>query len=174
NITNWEKHQNIEGLDKIREQTRKRVARYRAKQKELPKGNVTCNVTVTQGNATEEELEEEEDIEEDIDTTKVLTKEKINLIIKEWNKLNLQRLVSINSNTKRHDMLKARIKEYSFDEVVQAIQLIDKSSFLKGQNDRNWIITFDWLVRPNNFVKVLEGNYTDKGAKRGKHGERDK
>ena len=58
-ISNWEKHQNVEGLDKIREDTRKRVARHRAKQKALKLGNVTCNVTVTEGNDTEEEVEEE-------------------------------------------------------------------------------------------------------------------
>ena len=35
-INNWHKHQNIEGLDKIREQTRLRVAKHRANQKQLP------------------------------------------------------------------------------------------------------------------------------------------
>lgn len=34
-ITNWEKHQNIEGLDKIREQNRLRQEKYREKQKQL-------------------------------------------------------------------------------------------------------------------------------------------
>ena len=46
-IKNWEKYQNVEGMDKIRKQTRERVAKHRAK----------CNVTVTQCNATEEEKE---------------------------------------------------------------------------------------------------------------------
>jgi predicted phage replisome organizer len=32
-ISNWEKHQNIEGMEKIREQTRKRVDKYRSKKK---------------------------------------------------------------------------------------------------------------------------------------------
>ena len=50
-LPNWEKHQNIDGMEKIKEQTRKRVARHREKQKELAIGNVT----VTQGNALEEE-----------------------------------------------------------------------------------------------------------------------
>ena len=59
-------------------------------------------------------------------------------------------------------MLKARIKEYSLDEVIQAIENIEKSPFLKGQNKNGWMITFDWLIRPNNFPKVLEGNYIDK------------
>ena len=62
-ISNWEKYQNVEGMEKIREQTRKRVANYREKQKLLT-GNVTGNATVTQGNAIEE------DIEEDIDKEK--------------------------------------------------------------------------------------------------------
>jgi predicted phage replisome organizer len=67
-ITNWDKHQNIEGLDKIREQTRRRVADYRERQKELPEPeptecNVTGNATVTQGNATEIDIEEDKEID---------------------------------------------------------------------------------------------------------------
>lgn len=63
-ISNWEKYQNIEGLERIREQTRLRVAKHRKKQKLL-----SCNVTVTQGNATEEERRKKnkkEDKEKDI------------------------------------------------------------------------------------------------------------
>ena len=44
-LPNWEKHQNIDGMEKIKEQTRNRVARHREKQKNLALGNVTCNVT---------------------------------------------------------------------------------------------------------------------------------
>jgi predicted phage replisome organizer len=40
-LTNFEKHQNIEGLDRIREQGRLRTAKFREKQKLLPQGNVT-------------------------------------------------------------------------------------------------------------------------------------
>ena len=55
-LPNWEKHQNIDGMEKIKKQTRNRVAKYRKKQKSLASGgNVTCNVTVTDGNATEED-----------------------------------------------------------------------------------------------------------------------
>ena len=53
-IAGWEEYQNIDGLDKIREQTRKRVAKCR-ENKRLETGNVTGNVTVTDGNAVEEE-----------------------------------------------------------------------------------------------------------------------
>ena len=57
-LPNWEKHQNVDGIEKTKEQTRKRVARYREKQKQLlENGNVTSNVTVTQSNATDIEID---------------------------------------------------------------------------------------------------------------------
>lgn len=50
-ISNWEEYQNVDGMDKIREQTRKRVANYRSRKKqELLQENPTdcdSNVTVT-------------------------------------------------------------------------------------------------------------------------------
>lgn len=69
-LSSWEKYQSIDRLTEIREQTRARVAKHREKQKLLAAGqldgesNVTCNVTVTQGNALEE------DIDKDIDKDK--------------------------------------------------------------------------------------------------------
>ena len=65
-IAGWEEYQNIEGMEKIREQNRLRQANFKAKKK-LLQGNVTANVTVTQGNATEKEIEEEKDLDIDID-----------------------------------------------------------------------------------------------------------
>lgn len=63
-IPNWEKHQNVDGLDKVREQTKNRVARYRERQKEklLGSGNATSNVTVTHGNGTDKDKEIDKDI----------------------------------------------------------------------------------------------------------------
>ena len=62
-ISNWEEYQNVDGMDKIREQTRKRVANYRSRKKQelLQENSTDCdsNVTVTHDNAI--------DIEEDID-----------------------------------------------------------------------------------------------------------
>lgn len=61
-LTNFMRYQNQEGLDKIRQQTRKRVAEYRER-KRLAQGNATCNVTVTLRNAIEEEKEEDQEKE---------------------------------------------------------------------------------------------------------------
>ena len=55
-ITNWEKYQNIEGMEKIKLQTRERVKKFREKQKLLT-CNATCNVTVTESNAIDKDIE---------------------------------------------------------------------------------------------------------------------
>ncbi|WP_428817331.1 helix-turn-helix domain-containing protein [Clostridium butyricum] len=86
-------------------------------------------------------------------------------IIRSWNMLNLQKLISINPGTTRYKSLKARIKEYGLENMLKAIDSVKTSDFLKGQNKNNWIITFDWLIKPNNFTKVLEGNYLNRAEK---------
>lgn len=70
-IVGWGEYQNVDGMDKVREQTRKRVAEFKKNKKsqagnvtsnaEVTHGNVTGNTEVTQGNATEEEREEEKE-----------------------------------------------------------------------------------------------------------------
>lgn len=58
-VINWEKHQNIDGMDKIREQNRLRQAKYKEKQKLLTLDNKKSNVTSRYSNATEEDKEED-------------------------------------------------------------------------------------------------------------------
>lgn len=72
-LPNWEKHQNIDGMEKIKEQNRNRAARHRQKQKLLAQNNesnVTNNVTVTHGNALDKDKELDKDIE--INNNKVM------------------------------------------------------------------------------------------------------
>lgn len=91
----------------------------------------------------------------------------IQRIIDEWNANKylpkVQRLVS---STERYKMLNCRIKQYGFEAVLQAVHNISQSDFLQGlkagSNGKVFHLTFDWFVRPNNFPKVLEGNYTNK------------
>ena len=65
-ISNWEKHQNVAGLEKIREQTRKRVAKHRESQR-LENKKEVVTLPVTQSNATELELELELELEEELE-----------------------------------------------------------------------------------------------------------
>lgn len=84
-------------------------------------------------------------------------------VISEWNSLdkNIPKIKTLNASTDRYKMLKARINENGLDKVLEAIRSIGNSQFLQGYKT-SFVITFDWFIRPNNFVKVLEGNYTDK------------
>ena len=91
------------------------------------------------------------------------------LILKTWNDLPIENIQRITPRRKKN--INARLKEYSKDDLLKAIKEIEKSSFLIGNNSRNWQITFDWFIRPNNFIKVLEKTYTDRaGEYNGYHG----
>ena len=68
-IPNWEKHQSLSQLEQAKEQTRKRVAKHREKQKQLAECNVTVTQDVTQGNG--DRLEEDKDKEVDKDNKNV-------------------------------------------------------------------------------------------------------
>ncbi|EAK9505468.1 phage replisome organizer N-terminal domain-containing protein [Listeria monocytogenes] len=71
-IENWEKHQNVDGMERVREQTRKRVEKHREamRQNRIASGdskgnkecNVTSSVTVTQSNAIDIDKELDKDI----------------------------------------------------------------------------------------------------------------
>jgi uncharacterized phage protein (TIGR02220 family)/predicted phage replisome organizer len=62
-IAGWEEYQNIEGMDKIREQNRLRKQKQRENQKLLADGSRDCHVTVTQCHATDKEEDKEIDKE---------------------------------------------------------------------------------------------------------------
>ncbi|EGO5982650.1 phage replisome organizer N-terminal domain-containing protein [Enterococcus faecalis] len=67
-IENWDKHQNIEGMEKVRLKNAERVRKHRERKKQQAledknSGNVTCNVTVTDCNGTD--IDKEIDIDKD-------------------------------------------------------------------------------------------------------------
>lgn len=44
----------------------------------------------------------------------------------------------------------------------QVFRIAQASSFMKGENGRNWSADFDWMMRPTNISKILEHKYDDK------------
>jgi uncharacterized protein YdaU (DUF1376 family) len=64
-------------------------------------------------------------------------------------KLNEQRKAAINS----------RIKEHGLETVGKALQMVADSDFLNGNNSSGWKASFDWIFKPTNFNKIIEGNY---------------
>lgn len=58
--------------------------------------------------------------------------------------------------------LTARVREYGIDAVREAIAKAAKSDFLNGGGGRGFIASFEWIFRPNNFPKVLDGNFDNR------------
>lgn len=159
-LSAWEKWQAVDKLTEIREQTRLRVAKHRAKQK-IALCSVTCNATVTQGNATEEDIEEDIDKELDIRERERETAP-IQQIADMYNSIckSFPAIRSLSDSRKK--AIKARLNTYKVDDFKTVFEKAEASSFLKGSNDRNWTATFDWLVKDANMAKVLDGNYDDR------------
>lgn len=65
-IAGWMEHQNVDGLERIKEQNRQRQKRWYDNQKALPEPNVRTNVSITQPNATDIEEEIEPDREKEL------------------------------------------------------------------------------------------------------------
>ena len=90
----------------------------------------------------------------------------VSRIVSEWNTLTqygIKPVSRLSAGTKRYDSLTARIKQYGLTDILNAIDNIRHSDFLQGKvnGNRQWVITFDWFVLPNNFPKVLEGQYNN-------------
>lgn len=153
-VTGWEKHQNIEGMEKIRESKRLAQARWRAKKKALELS--TVDTTEIENNNAEEEKEEDEDKEKERD--------KIDYkgIVAAFNSICVS-FPSVKAlSDARKKAIKARLNNFSLDDFKTLFEKAEASSFLKGKNDRNWSATFDWLIKDSNMAKVLDGNYDDK------------
>ncbi|WP_078428791.1 phage replisome organizer N-terminal domain-containing protein [Alkalihalobacterium alkalinitrilicum] len=124
-ITNWEKHQNIHGLEKIREQNRLR------KQKERQRKSLSqsSHVTVTQGHATEEELEEDIELEEERDKEKDIPP--VNEIVNYLNEITKKNYRATTPKTKT--LINARWNEgFRLDDFKRVID----SKYSQWKNDK--------------------------------------
>jgi hypothetical protein len=151
---------------------------YRAKQKQLTQkdskvyGKVNSKVNV---NPLEGDIEEELDIDKDnivlpkgnmsvdTDLSRELHSVDFDNLLDYWNKKSkLKNIRAITKTRKGH--LNARLKEHGRQALYKVIENCSNSSFMRGNNKKGWMATFDWVFLPNNFVKVLEGNYLDRDA----------
>lgn len=68
----------------------------------------------------------------------------------------------IKFNTQRKSALLARCKDYGKEALAIVIRNCVASAFLNGDNATGFIADFDWMFRPRNFLKILEGKYADR------------
>ena len=152
-IAGWEEYQNIEGMEKIREQNRIRKQRQREKEKLLPNNS---HVTSRDSHAT--------DIDKELDKDKEKEKIDYQRIVDMYNDtcVSFPRLKSLSENRKKS--IKARLKTYSYDDFKTLFKKAEASDFLKGKNNKDWSATFDWLIKDSNMAKVLDGNYDNRSG----------
>lgn len=74
--------------------------------------------------------------------------------------ISFPRLKSISAARKK--AINARLNTYSVDDFRTLFVKAEASDFLKGKNSRDWVATFDWLIKDSNMAKVLDGNYDNK------------
>lgn len=160
-VLNWNLYQESD------KQNEEQVTNKRQASEEQMKSNRQTNGKPSYYNKERiEEHEKEENGDIIVTEHETVSRSDIQSVLNAWNELEqygVRAVTKLRSGTDRHDRLCARIKEYGIDDVLTAIKNIKQSDFLQGKNNKGWAITFDWFVRPNNFPKVLDGNYPNKG-----------
>ena len=160
-IPNWGKHQNLDQLESKKQYMRNYMAEYREKQKALTVGKPNCK-TNSKANVSqaEEDIDKEEDKELDNKKQSITCQPIVDLYHSICTSFPSVRSLS----DARKKAIKARLKTYTLDDFRQVFENAEASSFLKGA-DGGWKASFDWLIKEANMLKVLEGNYADKGRR---------
>lgn len=171
-IPNWGKHQSLEQIEARKEYQREYQREYRRKQKLLAdsgeKDDKHSRKHLREHNVNtleEDKKETRSDIRVSNDT--LCQTQSVRRVVDAWNSLEnfgIKRISKLSNTSKRYANTSARLKEYGLEKVLEAIERIKSSDYLQGKNKSGWMVTFDWFVLPNNFPKVLEGNYDNRAA----------
>lgn len=158
---------------KERERARIGMAKIRAERKKNE------DVTACYERVTNVEIEKEKEIDKDINISSkddcTSSEEEppstyvYQHIVDLWNTLNdcgIPKIRSIPKDSPRVPMLRKRLKEYGDDSFKQIIDEIKNSDFLQGKTQSRgrepFNIDFDWVIKPKNYPKILEGKYRNK------------
>lgn len=70
----------------------------------------------------------------------------------------------------RKKQIRARVATYGKKSLQTMIVKAVASDFLRGDNHRGFVASFDWMIKPRNYEKILSGNYDNR---KGQQSERD-
>lgn len=164
-IPNWNKHQTLDAYERKKERDRLYQEERRAKQRALiEKSSDKSSERTSDVAVSDIDKEEDKDKERDIRGNRVDYQQ----IADMYNAtcVSFPRLTRLSEKRKR--AIKARLRKYSIDDIKRGFELAEESDFLKGENNRNWSATFDWMMNDANMAKILDGNYKNKDAKQSK------
>lgn len=149
---------------------KKQQQRQRAEQKAiqsapaaaLPDASENGGGHLSENRPPDIEIDIEIDIDKEIEKEREKKRVDYQEIINAYNDTCVS-LPSVNKlSDARRKAIKARLNSgYSIEDIKRCFDKAEKSSFLKGKNNRNWHADFDWLMKDANIAKVLDGKYDD-------------
>lgn len=146
----------------------KRSSEMRRRQGDIhtPTTNVD-SVEQSSANATEYESETEDEHEDECENgsdhhTSLQTLPQFSAVMRGFNTAFAGRLPQVKQmSTGRRKAVKARLEENGVQSLTVVMKNVSESQFLQGKNDHGWRADFDWIFRPANYLKILEGNYNN-------------
>lgn len=86
-----------------------------------------------------------------------LDKKRINYnsIVDMWNAYNTPKVERLTE--KRKTAIKQLLKDFTEDDCKKVFEKIGKIPYMRGENEHGWVANFDYAIRPDKFVKLLEG-----------------
>lgn len=112
----------------------------------------------------------------DISTPEIEIEKEIEIENRERERVDYQRIVALYNDTcvsfpriktlsdARKRAIRARLKNYTYEDFQTLFTKAEASDFLKGKNNKDWQANFDWLLKDSSMAKVLDGNYDNKPA----------
>lgn len=160
-ICDWHLWQSVDTLNAIREYNREQQRKSRARRKEREKNvndvSMTCQgKTLTCQGAEEKEIKKEK--EKNTEKTEM---EDICETVRDFFNITTTAFPKIKFlSDKQSSAIIDSVNRFGFEGVKHCFELAEDSDFLKGNNKQGWIAGFDWLIQPENVLKVLNGNYS--------------
>lgn len=86
-------------------------------------------------------------------------------VIEAWNVMAVEAGVPKAKMTpERRKKLAMFIRRHPIDDITEAIWAVPRTPFLRGENDRGWKASIDFMLQPSSFTKIIEGTYGEQSA----------
>ena len=117
-------------------------------------GTTACNTPVTEPEATEKRKNQRKETSHNTSPDSLSCRK----ILDAWNRLGLK--PCRDPGPSLLEKMKELLARYSTETIVEAIAGIAGCPFLLGKTARSrWSVSLGWLLKPENFAKVLSGKY---------------
>lgn len=181
-LSNWGKHQNLDKIEAYNKYQRDYMRDYRKKQKAIATGEEQSKLNSkpkgkTKINSSDKELNKDKDIDTDTDknidsdiNTDTDTDSKNSSALDYTSVINsfhaicksLPKVVKLTDDRKA--AIETAVQVLDGVSFVQLFHKVENSDFLSGRV-KDWHADFDWIMKPENIIKIQSGMYHGKQSK---------